>query len=62
MIKSEQDHESEMARLTGLVKGLEAENQRLSKDLEAATREPLSSQSTQSYSDIAGPAGSQSEF
>jgi hypothetical protein len=62
MIKSEQDHESEIARLNGLVKGLEAENQRLSKDLEAATREPLSSQSTQSDSDIAGPAGSQSEF
>jgi len=33
MIKSEQDRESEIARLTGLIKGLEAENQRLSKDL-----------------------------
>jgi len=61
MIKSEQDHEAEIARLNGLVKGLEAENQRLTKDLEAATREPVSSESTQCYSDIAGPAGSQSE-
>jgi hypothetical protein len=61
MIKSEQGHEAEMARLSGLIKGLEAENHRLTKDLEAATREPLSPESTQSYSDIAGPAGSQSK-
>jgi hypothetical protein len=61
MIKSEQDHEAEIGRLNGLIKGLEAENQRLTKDLEAASREPLSSEITQSYSDIAGPSGSQSE-
>ena len=61
MIKSEQEHEAEIARLNGLIKGLEAENHRLTKDLEAATRGPLSPESTQSYSDIAGPAGSQSE-
>ena len=62
MIKSEQDHEAEIARLNGLIKGLEMENQRLSKDLGAATRESPSSESTHSYSDIAGPSGAQSEF
>jgi hypothetical protein len=61
MVKSEQDHEAEIARLNGLIKGLETENQRLSKDLEAATRERPSSESTRSYSDIAGPSGAQSE-
>lgn len=60
MIKSEQDHEAEIARLNGLIKGLEAENQRLSKDLEAATKASPSSESTVSYSEIAGPSGAQS--
>jgi len=62
MVKSEQEHEAEIARLNGLIKGLEAENQRLSKDLEAATSEPLSMQSTQPCSDSTGTAGPQSEF
>ena len=61
MVKSEQDREAEIDRLKGLIKGLEAENQRLTKDLEAATKGPLSLESTQTYSDIAGPTGSQSE-
>ena len=61
MVKSEQDHEAEIGRLNGLVTGLEAENRRLTKDLEAATKEPLSLESTQSHSDIAGTSGSQSE-
>jgi hypothetical protein len=62
MIKSGQEHEAEIARLNGLVKGLEAENQRLNMDLEAAKTGPLSIQSTQSCSDSTGPAGPQSEF
>jgi hypothetical protein len=61
MVKSEQEHEAEIDRLNGLIKGLEAENQRLTKDLEAATKEPLSLESAQSYSDTAGPSGAQSE-
>ncbi|MGO9118806.1 MAG: hypothetical protein ACLQPD_14505 [Desulfomonilaceae bacterium] len=62
MIKAEQEHQAEVGRLSAIVKGLEAENARLSKDLEQKHSENTSSQSTESYSDLGGPAGSQSEF
>jgi len=61
MIKAEQEHQAEVARLSAIAKGLEAENARLSKDLEQKHGEHTSPQSTESYSDLGGPAGSQSE-
>ncbi len=62
MIKAGQEHEAEVARLSDKIKGLEVENARLSKDLEQKQSEPITSQSTQTYTDIGSPAGSQSEF
>jgi hypothetical protein len=61
MIKAEQEHQAEVARLNAIVKGLESENARLSKDLEQKHSEHTSPQSTESYSDLGGPSGSQSE-
>ncbi len=61
MIKAEQEHQAEVARLSAIVKGLEAENVRLSKDLEQKHSEHTSPQITESYSDLGGPTGSQSK-
>ncbi len=59
MIKADQEHQLELARLNGLIKGLETENARLIKELEQRTSESLNpSQSTEPYSNIGGSAGS----
>jgi len=61
MIKAEQEHHAEVARLSAIIKGLEAENARLGKELEQKHSEHTSPQGTESYSDLGGPTGSQSE-
>ncbi len=61
MIKADQGHEAEVARLSATIKGLEAENARLSKDLEQKQSEHISPQSTEPYSGPGGRTDSQSE-
>ena len=61
MIKAEQEHQAELARLSVTLKGLEAENARLSKDLEEKQSEHASSQSTEPHSGLSGQTGPQSE-
>ncbi len=62
MIRAEQESKGEMARLTGLVKGLEAEIDRLRKESEQTAVEPPSFQSGQPYPDAleskTSPSGS----
>ena len=61
MIKAEQEHQAEVARLSVTIKGLEAENARLTKDLEQKQGEHISPQSTEPDSGLGGHIGSQSE-
>jgi hypothetical protein len=61
MIKTDQEHHSDMARLNDLVKGLESENERLRKELEQKTSEVSSFESKQPTLSLSGPAGSPPE-
>jgi len=61
MIKAEQEHHAEVARLSAIIKGLEAENARLGKSWNKGTVSIHLRKGTESYSDLGGPTGSQSE-
>ncbi len=57
MIKTDQEHQGDVARLNDLVKGLESENERLRKELEQKTSEVSSFESNQPTLSLSGPAG-----
>lgn len=57
MLKTDREHNSEVARLKDLAKGLEAENERLKRELELKTSEVSSVESKQPALSQSGPTG-----